>query len=135
MKKTAQRTAVVSVLGILASAVVLGAVHAQAPATAPRSQAEYDQQLALTPAQKKQIAGINDRYKPKFMALQAQFQAIQKQGMALSMARGKDMDALLTPTQRVKAKQIAAAMQSQREQMGRGGMPGGGGPPPMVPKH
>lgn len=97
------------------------AVPASAQDTFPRNSQEVEKALGLTAAQKKRIAEIDGRYNPQAQAIarkyQEQVQSLQKQMAALQKSyltdlkpvlekRGKEIEAVLTPQQRDKAKQL-----------------------------
>jgi Spy/CpxP family protein refolding chaperone len=124
-----------------AAAVAVGAflTATSAPAQTPglpQSQAEFEKQINLTADQKKKIEGIGKKYQPKMMAIQKKYEPearkLQQQLMALQQKANaeikpvadqyqKEVDAILTPTQREKIKQIRA----QIMQRGQPGAPGG----------
>lgn len=132
------RRMVASKAAIAAAAVVLigtGVVAVRAQ-NLPRSQAEFEQQIGLTAAQKEKLKKIDARYKPQLEAIdkkyRPQFEALQKQLQALQVKanaevkpimekRGKEAQAVFTPAQMAKMKQIQAAM--QQAQGGGMGMP------------
>jgi Spy/CpxP family protein refolding chaperone len=109
----------------------------------PRTQAEFEKQINLTADQKSKIETITKKYQPRIQAvtkkyepearkLQEQMVALQKKMVALNQKAAteakpltdqyqKEVDAILTPSQREKIKQI----RSQLMQRGQPGAPGG----------
>lgn len=86
-----------------------------------QAQAQMEKQLGITAEQKAKLTSINTKYRPKLNALnkkyEPQFRALQKQIQALQQkaitearptlqAQQKEMDAVLTPAQRAKIKQM-----------------------------
>lgn len=96
----------------------------------PRNPDEVAKVLGLTAAQKKRIAAIDARYNPQAQTIgrkyQAQVAALQKQMAALQQSylndlkpllakRGKEVEAVLTPAQRERAKQLDAQLRKRIE--------------------
>jgi hypothetical protein len=123
---------------------------AQTPTALPTNAQEFEKQVGITPDQhnkieavgnkyKPQIEKVQSKYKPQFAQLQQQMQALQQKYMGLQQKyvaeikpiatqQQKDIDALLTPQQREKIKQINQAVQQQRAAMSAGGAGGAGQP-------
>ena len=143
MKLTSRRPAVVATsLVLVLAGGLIGTVWAQDASS--RSQAEFEQQVGITEAQKTKIKAIDAKYAPKKQAIAAkykvQYEALQKQMADLRTKVNADMlpiytqeknedDAVLTPAQREKIKKIQAAVKAQQMQA-PGGMPSGA----MAPK-
>jgi uncharacterized protein with FMN-binding domain len=134
-KRNAKRLAATAAATILGTAGLVTAAYAQ---TMPRNEAEFEQQVGITAAQKSKINQINAKYKPQFdainkkyrpkvEALQKQMQALQLQAnnevRPLAQKHSKEVEAVLSPAQRTKIKAIQQQAMSQRQGM----MQGGGG--------
>jgi Spy/CpxP family protein refolding chaperone len=129
------RTAATAVAaGILLSAT---SAPAQTP-TLPRSQAEFEQQVGLTADQKKKIEALKGKYQPKIQAVQKKYepearrlqqaiaalqQKANKELKPLADQYQKEIDAILTPAQRAKIKQMNEAQMKAMQQQGGGGRP------------
>jgi len=117
-------------LAVAMSAASLLFVAAQAPAqtpTLPKSQAEFEKMINLSPDQKTKIGAIDKKYQPQFAAIQARykpkFDALQKQYVALVQqaqreaqpllaSHQKEVETVLTADQKAKIKQMDAAMRA-----------------------
>lgn len=133
--QTTRRVAKQIVTACGAAALLLLATQAPAQTpTMPRSQAEFEQMIGLTPDQKKKMEAVNKKYQPQMQAIQKkyqpQFEALQKQMAALQQKAQKEaqpvmtkqkteIEAILTPAQRKKIQDFEAMA---RQQQG-GGMP------------
>jgi len=138
-RKQNRAAGMVAATTLLLGAALLGSAHAgqaQAPKAGaaptggmqlPRNQAEMDKQLGITADQKAKIEAAKKKYTPKAKALQTQMIALQAQMRTLNTQYSKDMEAILTSTQKNKIKAMQQAAQAAQMQQ-QGGMMGGGAP-------
>ncbi|MES2460445.1 MAG: hypothetical protein V4671_07665 [Armatimonadota bacterium] len=93
-----------------------------------QAQQQMEKELGITAQQKAKLTTISNKYRPKLVALNKkydpQFKALQKKMQELQQkalteakptlqAQQKEMDAILTPTQRAKIKQMQAGQQGR----------------------
>ena len=110
---------------VAALALVAAVAYTQ---TLPRNQAEFEQQVGITAAQKAKLEAITKKYQPQIEAVgkkyEPQFRAIQAKAQAevkpILDKREKEAEAVFTPAQRAKLNQIKA-LQKQQMQQGRPG--------------
>jgi len=139
----------IATLAGIAGLTLLGAT-----ARAQTSQADVEKQLGLTADQKQRMQAVDKKYNPQLQAiskkyqpqaqkLQQQMMQIQQQMQALQKKAfteaqpyleklAKDIQAILTPAQQEKIKQMQAQAMQQRQMMGAGG--GGGAMASAPPK-
>jgi hypothetical protein len=146
MRTTARLTATVA--GIAGLTLLAGNAKAQT------SQADFEKQLGITADQKQKMQVVDKKYNPQLQAIQKKYQpqaqklqqqmiALQKQMQDLNkkayteaqpslQKRQKEYEAILTPAQREKIKQIQQQAMQQRQGM-MGGGPGAGMAPAPKP--
>jgi hypothetical protein len=112
-------------------------------AKAQNTQAEFEKQLGITPDQKQRMQAVDKKYNPQLQAISKKYQpqaqklqqqliALQKQMQDLNkkafteaqptlQKRQKEYEAILTPTQKEKIKQMQAQAMQQQRMMGGGG--------------
>lgn len=125
----------------LAALAALSAAPAAFAQDLPKSSAELEKMLGLTPEQKKRIAAIDGKYNPKAKGIAdkytPQFQAMQKQMVELQKRylselkpvldqRGKEVEAVLTPQQREQVKKLDSQL---KQRMSAAQKPPAGGAP------
>ena len=112
----------------LAALAALSAAPAAFAQELPKSSAELEKMLGLTPEQKKRIAAVDAKYNPKAKVIadkySPQFQSMQKQMVALQKRyltelkpvldqRGKEVEAVLTPQQREQVKKLDSQLKQR----------------------
>ncbi|MBC8101092.1 MAG: hypothetical protein H7Z41_00710 [Cytophagales bacterium] len=134
MKITSSFFVAVATLALLTTGAAVQGQQMPGGANGPSGQQQMEKELGITPQQKTKLDAIGKKYLPKLSAVQKKYtpqaQALQKQMVALQQkmqalnqkafaeakptldARQKEMDTVLTATQKAKIKQIQAA-QSQ----------------------
>lgn len=111
-----------------AALAALSAAPAAYAQDLPKSSAELEKMLGLTPEQKKRIGVIDTKYNPKAKVVAdkyaPQFQALQKQTIDLQKRyltelkpildqRGKEVEAVLTPQQREQIKKLDSQLKQR----------------------
>jgi hypothetical protein len=142
MNQITSRRSLTAGVSALCLAGLLTGMTARAQ-TLPRSEAEFEQEIGITAAQKAKLNAISVKYRPKMqaiakkyqpqaLALQTQMSELQKkfnaEAQPIRIAQKNEADAVYTPAQREKLKKLSALVAAQQ-----GMVPGG--TPPALPPH
>ncbi len=97
-----------------------GAPSGQPSADQVRARQELEKKLGISTAQRTKIDAIEGKYRPQMARIQEQMLKLRQQMITLAVSADKEVNAVLTPAQRDKMKQLQAAQLKQMQQQGAG---------------